>query len=253
MKANAFSGYAPYYDLFYRGKDYAAEAALLDRWLRSGDAVAGSLVDLGCGTGRHAREFGRLGWEVTGVDASAEMVELARKSTPAGAAIIYQTGTGAAFSLGRTVSAVVSLFHVASYHAGPGDLYKMMTNVRRHLPAGGRFIFDFWHGPGVLADPPTRRERTVSEGGIKITRLSIPEHFPLQCRIDVHYEMQVTDSGRGFEGRIVEVHSMRYCFMPEIEFILAQAGFRLEFTRAGISDEPLAGGSWYGLVGAIAL
>jgi SAM-dependent methyltransferase len=194
-----------------------------------------------------------LGWEVAAVDASPEMIGLACASTPAGGHVSYVVGTGAAFELNRRMSAAVSLFHVASYHTGVRDLFALLANVRRHLDAGGRFIFDFWHGPGVLADPPGRRERTVQEGKVRVTRLSVPDHHPRQCRIDVHYDMRVEDPDRGLDGRITEIHAMRYYFLPEIEFMLEQAGFQLEFTRAGIADEPLDDRSWNGLVGAIAI
>lgn len=252
MKTATFAQYARYYDLFYRGKEYAAEAALVDRWLRSGGAQPGALLDVGCGTGRHAREFSRLGWRVTGVDASAEMIDLARASTPAGGSVDYVLGAGAGFRLDRAFHAAVSLFHVASYHTGPSDLFAMAANVRRHLAPGGRFVFDFWHGPGVLADPPARRERSVEDGRLRVQRRSVPTHLPKECRIDVHYDMQIDDPERDFTGRVTEVHAMRYFFLPEIEFILAQAGFGIEFTRAGLADQPLDERSWYALVGAIA-
>jgi glycine/sarcosine N-methyltransferase len=37
-----------------------------------------SIVDVGCGTGRHAAALAAAGFSVTGVDASAEMIEVAR-------------------------------------------------------------------------------------------------------------------------------------------------------------------------------
>ena len=40
-----------------------------------------SIVDAGCGTGRHAAFLGEHGFGVTGIDASAEMVEVARGRT----------------------------------------------------------------------------------------------------------------------------------------------------------------------------
>lgn len=39
-------------------------------------------LDVACGTGRHARRLAELGWEVTGVDASAEMLDVARSKLP---------------------------------------------------------------------------------------------------------------------------------------------------------------------------
>ena len=43
--------------------------------------AGGRILDLGCGPGRDARAFARLGFDVTGVDGSAAMVELARRNT----------------------------------------------------------------------------------------------------------------------------------------------------------------------------
>src|SRR5579862_5628266 len=161
MKSEVFSQYAQYYDLLYRDKDYAGESRFVDGFLRQAGAQAGPILDVGCGTGSHARELARLGWKVTGVDLSTEMIDLARKRIPRGFAIEFFSGAAAEFDLGRMFSSAVSLFHVASYHVGPEDLFRMFVNVRRHLVSGGLFIFDFWHGPGVLADPPVARVRRM--------------------------------------------------------------------------------------------
>ena len=40
----------------------------------------GSLLDVGCGVGRHALELARRGYRVTGVDISAGMLEQARRA-----------------------------------------------------------------------------------------------------------------------------------------------------------------------------
>ena len=51
---SVFRHYARYYDLLYRDKDYAAEAAYVSKLLgRYGDHAA-SILDIGCGTGLHA-------------------------------------------------------------------------------------------------------------------------------------------------------------------------------------------------------
>lgn len=47
--------------------------------------MGAKILDIGCGTGRHAIEFARRGFEVTGVDISSNMLEIARsKATDAG-------------------------------------------------------------------------------------------------------------------------------------------------------------------------
>jgi SAM-dependent methyltransferase len=40
--------------------------------------VGSSILDVGCGTGRHAREFARRGYKVTGIDFSEGMLEIAK-------------------------------------------------------------------------------------------------------------------------------------------------------------------------------
>src|SRR5689334_18634750 len=55
VSEGVFGEYGQLYDLLYATKDSDAEAAyvakLIERWTRK----AGTLLDLGCGTGRHGR------------------------------------------------------------------------------------------------------------------------------------------------------------------------------------------------------
>lgn len=67
-------------DLAASGQDVHGEAAFIDRLLagRPGAAV----LDAGCGTGRVARELGRRGYAVVGVDNDASMLDVARAEAP---------------------------------------------------------------------------------------------------------------------------------------------------------------------------
>ena len=69
-----FARYALCYDLLYRDKDYAAEAGYVGRLIRSATPAARSVLEFGCGTGRHARLLCTMGFDVHGVDRSPEMV-----------------------------------------------------------------------------------------------------------------------------------------------------------------------------------
>lgn len=248
MSTGAFADYARYYDLFYRDKDYAAESRLIDGWLRNAGVGGGALLDVGCGTGGHARELAALGWTVTGVDRSAAMIEKARQFPSGGATVRYEVGTGADFDLGQRFAAVVSLFHVVSYHADPGELAAMLGNVRRHLADGGIFVFDFWHGPGVLADPPAVRTRTLVDGATRISRRSTPRHDAASRLVEVDYELTIDSGPAGPGQRVTERHRLRYFDRPELAAALAGAGFRVEQTRAGVVEKELDEKSWYGLI-----
>jgi len=76
---SVFGSYARYYDLLYRDKDYAAEAADALRRIRAHSPQARRILELGCGTGLHAIELARRGCQVTGIDISEPMLESARR------------------------------------------------------------------------------------------------------------------------------------------------------------------------------
>lgn len=248
MNDASFLRYAQYYDLLYRDKDYAREAQFVDSLLRKMEVSGGSLLDIGCGTGAHARELAKLGWRVVGVDLSSAMIQIAQEKAPVGSKTEFFSAAAAEFKLNRLFPAIISLFHVASYQTGAEDLYLMFANVRRHLAPGGVFIFDFWHGPGVLADPPGVRVRRLEDERMRVTRIAEPVHRPEEHIVDINYEIFIEDTTGGLIEHITELHRMRYFFQPEIESMLRRAGLSIERAHAGLSADKLDGQAWYGLI-----
>ncbi|HEY4744175.1 MAG TPA: class I SAM-dependent methyltransferase, partial [Desulfuromonadaceae bacterium] len=154
-----FDQYARYYDLLYRDKDYAAEADFVAGLLLAHAPEARTLLELGCGTGRHAEFLARQGFAVHGVDRSEGMLADAgrrRENLPddVRGRLAFSPGDARDVRLGRHFDAVVSLFHVMSYMAEGRDLEHAFATARAHLAPGGVFLFDFWYGPAVLSDRP---------------------------------------------------------------------------------------------------
>ena len=79
--ADFFDGHATEYDGNVFTKNTMAEVAFLVEELELTPGAA--ILDIGCGTGRHAVELARLGYRVTGVDISAGMLAQARKRAEA--------------------------------------------------------------------------------------------------------------------------------------------------------------------------
>ena len=161
---SSFSDYAPYYDLFYRGKDYAAEAGFVLGVLRDHGCRPHKMLELGCGTGGHAEHFAKAGCSVLGVDLSERMVGRAEERFAALPAELSgrfrgMQGDASNFVSPEKVGAVVSLFHVASYQTSNDALLGYFRSARSALEPGGLFLFDFWYGPAVLTDRPHGRER----------------------------------------------------------------------------------------------
>ena len=82
---DVFGNYAKYYNLLYNDKDYAEEADYIENLIKKHHPAAKTVLDLGCGTGRHDFQLSGKGFSVVGVDRSDEMLTTARK---------YQTTTG---------------------------------------------------------------------------------------------------------------------------------------------------------------
>ena len=93
-------------------------------------------LDVGCGAGLLAEPLARLGAEVTGVDAAAENIAVAREhAAGSGLAIDYRAGELARLGLGQfdLVTAMEVLEHVA-------DKSAFIAELARHLAPGGLLV-----------------------------------------------------------------------------------------------------------------
>lgn len=248
---NVFNEYAQYYDLLYRDKDYAGEAKFVKKQLTRQGGKIGELLELGCGTGRHAVEFGRLGYKVTGVDMSYEMVAHAemRAGSLDGkekANLNFHVGDVRSVRLAGKFDTVVSLFHVISYQTSDDDLRSAFLTAAHHLKRGGLFLFDFWYGPAVLQDPPTVRVKRLEDDAIQVTRLAEPSHEASRNLVTVNYDIFLRNKLDRTLDEIRESHLMRYLFLPELQHLLEREGFVLRASGAWLSDKALAEDSWYG-------
>lgn len=226
-----FRAYADYYDALYSDKDYAAECAFLGEvFRRESVPEGGRVLDLGCGTGGHALCLATAGYRVTGVDRSPEMIGRAKmkaaKRESLSAEFVVSDVRHA--ELGRDFDAVISMFAVVSYMRGDEDLSAMFGTARRHLSEGGVFIFDCWHGPGVLAMRPsvTLKQAQTEDGG-RVVRTATPSLDSASGTVEVAYEIEHLD----FEGSTVailrESHTLRYLFPDELVELLFASGFEL--------------------------
>lgn len=221
-----FGLYASYYDLLYKGKDYRGEVDYLDRHIKALDGQAKDLLNLGSGTGRHDRLLAQLGYTVTGVDLSQQMVDVANSHPEAeGLPVSFVQGDAREVRLEKSFDVVTSLFHVFSYQTSNQDLEDIFRTAYHHLNPGGHLLFDCWYGPGVLSDPPTVRVKRLQDDSIKVTRLAEPVHHPNDNIIDVNYEVQILDRSSGQTTVLNEVHRMRYLFTPEVRLMARLTGF----------------------------
>jgi SAM-dependent methyltransferase len=248
---SVFSHYARYYDLLYGDKDYAGETQFVHEQLLQRGGHPGRLLELGCGTGRHAVEFAKLGWSVTGYDLSEDMVKQALEragSLPPAVMrkLKFAQGDLRDISDEQTYDSVVALFHVMSYQTTDEDLQSALATAAAHLKPGGNFLFDFWYGPAVLSDSPVVRVKRLEDDRIEVTRLAEPEMYYNENLVLVNYHIFITEKPTRAVSEFRELHRMRYWFLPELRRLLGAAGLRLSASGLCYADRALGKDTWYG-------
>jgi SAM-dependent methyltransferase len=229
----AFDEYARYYDLVYREKPYETEVAyILDLAARHGVATPSSVLELGVGTGAHAQHFLAKGLTVHGVDMSERMLDQAarrRERLPSehAARFTFSLGDVRTAKLGEQFDLVVSLFHVMSYQLQNEDVIAAFQTARQHLKPDGVFIFDCWHGPGVLTEPPEVRVKELEDDTISAIRIATPKLHSDTNSVDVNYSIRIRNKETDQVTEFAEVHCMRYFFQPELRHYLQLAGLEL--------------------------
>lgn len=238
--------YSQYYDLLYRDKDYAGEIEYITKLLQRHGGKVTSILDLGCGTGRHAELLVEKGFCVHGVDQSHEMLEIAETRRVGKEDRLRFTQSNIhELNLESKFDAVISLFHVMSYQNTNSDVRKTLESVKRHLKSGGIFIFDFWYGPGVLTDLPHTRIKRLEDNELKVTRLAEPLLQLQSNLVDVNYEILIENKLTGEFHKGYEKHSMRYFFDPELELFCNEIGFEVVKKYGWLQEENSKLNTWY--------
>jgi ubiquinone/menaquinone biosynthesis C-methylase UbiE len=113
------------------------------------------VADLGCGQGRIGAHLARLGLDVTGIDLSPALLEIARATYPG---LRFETGSMHALPLGdATLAGIVSWYSVI--HAAPGDVPAYLAEFARVLQPGGHLLAAFFE---AVNEPVTAYDHKVT-------------------------------------------------------------------------------------------
>ena len=220
-----------YEPLFSLERDRLEVARLLDLLgLPSGSRV----LDVPCGQGRHAHLLAEAGFDVVGLDYSAELLARARKRGT-GPRLRYRRGDMRKLPApwrGR-FDAVVNLFTSFGFFVNPPDDRLVIREFARVLRPGGVLV---WHGAsrdGVMArflgrDWWTTRNRTL---------VAQERTFdPLSGQLTVE---SVWRGPRAVGGGRRE-HRIRLYSPTHLAELCADAGLIVEQAFDGFSDKPLS-------------
>lgn len=178
-----FHRLAPYYDDLVGGKDYRAEARLLEslarRLVRSGGRA---WLDVACGTGRHLKSL-QDRYSVSGVDLSAEMLRIARRRLPG---IRLTLADMRNFRLRERFDVISCLYSAIGHLKSERDLAATFANFAHHLKPGGVALVEPWIDPGDFRSGYVHllTHRTPS---VTVARMAYSERRGSRSAVHYHY------------------------------------------------------------------
>lgn len=139
----SYTSFAAVYDMFMDNIPYEEWASYVISFLREEGIDDGLVLDLGCGTGSLTEILAREGYDMTGIDLSPDMLQIAmEKRMESGRDILYLNQDMREFELYGTVRAIVSICDSMNYLLEKEDLVQTLRLVNNYLDPGGVFIFD---------------------------------------------------------------------------------------------------------------
>lgn len=124
------------YDLVCCNRD--VEASFYASFMETGR----DLLEVGCGTGMLSDRLQRLGYQVSGIDTSPEMLTVCNQRCPEVDAVLADMRN---FDLGMKFDLVTIPYNTLSHLMTEEDVIKTFRCMRRHCQPTGRFIFSLHH------------------------------------------------------------------------------------------------------------
>jgi SAM-dependent methyltransferase len=205
-----------HYHRLYAHRDAAEAAGFVDALVAHLKPRAGaSMVDLGCGSGRHARRLAAHGFNVTGLDLAPTSIEAAK---PFESPVLHFRRHDMRRPFGvRAYDYVFSFFTSFGYFDDPSEQAAVIGNMARSLRPGGHLVLDYLN-PRYADEHMKPAEDIEIEG----TSYRIRRWTDGRC----FYKRITIDDRRGGEPKVYREQVARFS-LGDFERLLAPQGFEI--------------------------
>ena len=186
--------------------------------------VGSSILDLHCGHGRHAIELAKQGYQVTGIDATHEILDIAvQKAREESVDLTFRFCDMRDLDYVERFDAVINIFAAFGYFTDEENA-KVLTQVARALKPGGVFLMDLLNRDWMIRNNLNRYWRHPSGEYVLSYKVELKQGVATMQRVLIN---QVTDTKIKYE------FVLRTYSLPEMEAILAQSKLKVKATFGG--------------------
>lgn len=209
------------YDELMNHIDYKKITDYIEKIFSKNKMQVKNILDLGCGTGTISFEFAKRGYQVTGIDISTDMLDVAAQKS--NGKVMYLCQDMTSLELKGSYDAFICMFDCLNYVINFNDLKKVFKSVAKYLKKDGIFIFDI-NTRHKLSHTLGYNTFTFSEDGLSYIWENEYDSKNKQCNFYLTFFVKEGELFRKYE----EHHIERAYTIEQIEKAVNQADLKVK-------------------------
>lgn len=230
------------YNLFWADWYLPAALPAIEKLFFSRLAPKARILDVCCGSGHVTQELVRRGYHVTGVDASAALIGIARRKMRG---VDFRVEAVERLSIDETFDAALSTFDSMNHLLSYEDVRRAFAGIYKALVPGGLFVFDMNLEEAYLLDL-TQWEVTVNDNAVGLVR---GRYDPATKKATTELMWFTRQGDTETWTRRTSVIEQRCYPVGEIVVALQEAGFRsietITASQAGMQNDLAIGRTFF--------
>lgn len=186
------------------------------------------ILDLYCGYGRHAIELAKLGFKVTGVDATQDFLDIAiQKAREENVNITFEQCDMRKIDYNQQFNAVINMFAAFGYFTDEENA-QVLHLVNRSLVSKGVFLIDLLNREWMVRNNLNRYWRHPNGEYVLSYKIELQQGIATMKRQLIN---QVTGTKTQYE------FVLRAYSLAEMTSILTKSGFEIKATYGGFDEQ----------------
>lgn len=184
-----------------------------------------NLLSIGCGTGSHEIYLDGYGCNVTGIDISSPMIQIAKKKPFKHSVFNVSSIYNFSQANNQKFDVAISLFNVVNCLSNMNSLVNFFESAALALKSNGLLLFEAWNMIPCFLDPPevVTRKFVDPEGAFDLERTAVPKLDSENQSLIIDYS--ICGKHEGKKINLKSTHNLTIFSQIEIEHALKKVGF----------------------------